>query len=123
MKAALVVLLVLVFDACQYRQRVVTTALPKEIVLRSGCSAKTKTVGTLTDQIGTIIHFERLIFISLPPPDTDVINYLACNLPDSLPNGQKVRFSAQLKHQPQMVNGAVIDYVGREIELTKLTLL
>jgi hypothetical protein len=123
MQAVSIILLMLAFDACQYRQRAVMTAPPKEVVLESGCSAKIKTVKTLTDQLGTVIHSGKLIFISLPPPNTDIIQYLACNLPDGLLNGQKVRFSAQLKYQPGMVNGAVVDYIGKEIELTKLTLL
>ena len=123
MQAILIVLLMLTFDACQHRQRPVMTVPPKEVVLELGCLAKTKTVNTITDQIGTVIYFEKLAFISLPPPNTNRINYLACNLPEDLKDGQKVRFSAQLKYQPEMVNGAVIDYVGQEIELTKLTLL
>ena len=123
MRFILIILLTLSFNACQQRQRTVITTPPKEVVLESGCSAKTKTVSTLTDQIGTIIYFEKIVFISLPLPDTNQINYVACNMPDNLQNGQKVRFSAQLKYQQEVVNGATIDYIGKEIELTKLTLL
>lgn len=123
MKTALAILLILASHACQYREGAMTVTPPKEVALQSGCSVKTKTVQMLTDQLGTIIYAESLAFISLPPPNTDRINYWACNLPQGLRNGQKVRFSAQVKYQPEMVNGAVIDYIGQAIELTRLTLL
>lgn len=123
MKTALAILLMVVINACQYRELAMTVTPPKEVALQAGCSAKTKTVQMLTDQLGTIIYAEQLAFISLPPPNTNQLNYLACNLPDGLRNGQKVRFSAQLKYQSEIVNGAVVDYMGQAIELTQLTLL
>ena len=123
MKLSLAILSMMAIMACQYREQAMTVTPPKEVVLQSGCSAKTKTVQTLTDQLGTIIYSEGIAFISLPPPHTDRINYLACNLPDGLRNGQKVRFSAQVKYQPEIVNGAIIDYISQAIELTRLTLL
>jgi hypothetical protein len=50
-------------------------------------------------------------------------SYGACNLPKGLIEGQLVRFSAHLKYQPEIVNGAVIDYSELAIELTKLVLI
>lgn len=123
MKISLAILLMMAINACQYHELAMTVTPPKEVTLQASCLAKSRTIQPLTDQIGTIIYFEKLAFISLPPPNTDQINYLPCNLPNGVRNGQKVRFSAQVKYQPEIVNGAVVDYIGQEIELTRLTLL
>jgi hypothetical protein len=123
MKVSVVILLTMAINACQYHEQAMTVTPPKEVILQAGCLAKSKTVQPITDQIGTVIYFEKLAFISLPPPNTDQINYLPCNLPIGVRNGRKVRFSAQVKYQPEIVNGAVIDYIGQEIELTRLMLL
>ena len=123
MKTAIAIGLMVTINACQYRELGMTVTPPKGVTLQEGCLAKTKTVQTLTDQLGTIIYAEKLAFISLPSPNTDQPHYWACNIPEGLRNGQKVRFSARVKYQPEIVNGAVIDYMGQAIELTQLTLL
>ncbi len=123
MKVSLAILLVVALQACQYHELGMTVTLPKEVSLQPGCLAKAKIIQPITDQVGAIIYFEKLAFISLPPPNTDNINYIPCNLPSSVRNGQMVRFSAQVKYQPEIVNGAIVDYIGQEIELTCLTLL
>ena len=123
MRLSLVILLTIASSACSYRDSALTVTPPKEVTLQAGCSIKTKTVQTLTDQPGTIIYWEKVAFISLPPPNTNQPHYWACNVPEGLRNGQKLRFSAQVKYQPEMVNGAVVDYRGQSIELTRLTLL
>jgi len=123
MKQSLTILLMASINACQYRERPMTITLPQEVPLQTGCLAQAKTIQPITDQLGTIIYLEKLAFISLPPPHMNIINYLPCNLPPQLRNGQQVRFSAQVKFQPEIRNGAVIDYIGQEIELTQLTRL
>ena len=123
MKTALAISVVVTINACQYHELAMTVTPPNEVILQAGCLAKTKTVQTLTDQLGTIIYAEKLAFIRLASPITDQTHYWACNIPEGLRNGQKVRFSAQVKYQPEIVNGAVIDYMGQAIELTQLTLL
>ena len=123
MRISFVLLLAMALQACQYQELGMSATLPKEVNLQPGCLAKAKTIPPITDQLGAIIYFEKLAFISLPPPYTDQINYLPCNLPDGLRNGQKVRFSAQVKYQPEIINGAVHCYIGQAIELTRLTLM
>lgn len=123
MKAVVVLVLLATLQACHYHELGKDASLPKALPLQLGCLANAKTIQPITDQIGTIIYFEKLAFISLPPPYMDTINYLPCNLPNSVRNGQKVRFSAQVKYQPEIVNGSITCYIGQEIELTQLTLL
>ena len=122
-KTALAIGLMVTINACQYRELAMTVTPPNEVTLQEGCLAKTKTVQTLTDQLGTILYAEKLAFIRLPSPNTDQGHYWACNIPGGLRNGQNVRFWAQVKYRPQIVNSAVIDYRGQAIELTQLTLL
>ena len=123
MRASVIILLMATCQACQYHELGMSATLPKAIPLQPGCLTNAKTIQPIIDQIGTIIHFEKMNFISLPPPYMDNINYLPCNLPNSVGDGQKVRFSAKVKYQPEIINGAVVDYIGQEIELTQLTLL
>ncbi len=123
MNISLTILLVVALQACQYRELGMSVTLPKEVSLQMGCLAKSKTIQPITDQVGTIIYAEKLAFISLPPPYMTNANYVPCNLPASIANGQKVRFSAQVLYQPEIVNGSIKCYMGQAIELTQLTLL
>lgn len=62
MKVSLAILLMVAINACQYREMAMTVAPPKEATLQAGCLAKTRTVQPLTDQLGAIVYFEKLVF-------------------------------------------------------------
>lgn len=124
MKPSLLLALVLMGSACQYQSRKKRPLPGIEVALQTGCSTPAKTIRTLTDQLGTIVYVgtgPASIITQLPGEPT--YSYGACNLPTGLREGQRVRFSAQLKYQPSRVNGAVVDYSELAIELVKLTLL
>lgn len=124
MNPRLLLLLLLVDSACQYRAQKVKPAPPVELALQTGCATPAKTIKTLTDQLGTIVYLgsgPATIITQLPGEPK--YSYSACNLPPGLAEGQRVRFSAQLKYQPSRINGAIVDYSELAIELSKLTLL
>jgi hypothetical protein len=123
MKVHVAALVLMTLNACQYHELGIGVTLPKEVALQLGCLAKSKTIQPIIGQVGTVIYAEKLAFISLPPPYMANANYVPCNLPASIVNGQRVRFSAQVLYQPEIVNGSIRCYMGQAIELTQLTLL
>lgn len=123
MKVGATILVWMTLNACRYQELGGSLALPKVVPLQMGCLAKAVTIQPITDQVGAVVYSEKLAFISLPPPYLANANYLPCNLPISIANGQKIRFSARVLYQPEIVNGSIKCYVGQVIELTQLTIL
>lgn len=121
MKDSLLLALALMGSACRYQYLKKRPPPRIEMVLLPGGSTTAKIIKALADPLGTIVY------VGTGPASTITqllgelkYSYGACNLPTGLKEGQQVRLSAQLKYQPGLVNGVVVDYSEMATEFVKL---